>query len=101
MLTSASAKEGLTMPLISSFYGILIYMYWLDTKRHHSPHIHAEYAGSEAVFSIAESELLEGSMPPRQIRLIQAWIEIHREELMADWTLAIRGETLVKIDPLR
>jgi Domain of unknown function (DUF4160) len=89
------------MPLVSAFYGILIYMYWLDTKRHHSPHIHAEYAGSEAVFSIAESELMEGSMPPRQIRLIQAWIEIHREELMADWTLAIRGETLVKIDPLR
>lgn len=50
MLTPESAKENLTMPLISSFYGILIYMYWLDTKRHHSPHIHAEYAGSEAVF---------------------------------------------------
>ena len=89
------------MPLVSSFYGILIYMYWLDTKRHHLPHLHAEYAGSEAVFSLEESELLEGSMPPRQIRLIQAWIEIHREELMADWTLAIRGESLVKIDPLR
>ena len=56
---------------------------------------------SEAVFSIAENELLEGAMPPRQTRLIQAWIEIHREELMADWTLAIRGETLVKIEPLR
>jgi len=53
------------------------------------------------VFSIAESELLEGFMPPRQTRLIQAWIEIHREELIADWTLAIRGEALVKIDPLR
>jgi hypothetical protein len=84
------------MPLVSSFYGILIYMYWLDTKRHHLPHLHAEYAGSEAVFSVEESELLEGFMPPRQIRLIQAWIEIHREELMADWTLAIRGEPLVK-----
>ena len=64
-------------------------------------YVHAEYAGSEAVFSIAESELLDGAMPPRQTRLIQAWIEIHREELMADWTLAIRGEALIKIDPLR
>jgi hypothetical protein len=45
--------------------------------------------------------LLDGGMPPRQTRLIQAWIEIHREELMADWTLAIRGEALIKIDPLR
>ena len=89
------------MPLISAFYGILIYMYWLDTKQHKLPHIHAEYAGSEAVFSIDDGELLEGAMPPRQKRLIQAWIEIHREDLMADWTLAIRGEPLVKIDPLR
>ena len=65
------------------------------------PHIHAEYAWSEAVFSINDGELLEGSVPPRQERLIQAWIEIHREDLVADWTLAIRGEPLVKIDPLR
>ena len=56
------------MPLISAFYGILIYMYWLDTKQHKLPHIHAEYAGSEAVFSIDDGELLEGSMPPRQKR---------------------------------
>ena len=61
------------MPLISAFYGILIYMYWLDTKQHKLPHIHAEYAGSEAVFSIDDGELLEGAMPPRQKRLIQAW----------------------------
>lgn len=86
------------MPLISAFYGILIYMYWLDTKQHKLPHIHAEYAGNEAVY---DGELLEGTMPPRQKRLIQAWIEIHREDLMADWTLAVRGEPLIKIDPLR
>lgn len=89
------------MPLISAFYGILIYMYWLDTKQHKLPHIHAEYAGSEAVFSIDDGELLEGAMSPRQKRLIKARIEIHREDLMADWTLAIRGEPLIKIDPLR
>lgn len=66
------------MPLISAFYGILIYMYWLDTKQHKLPHIHAEYAGSEAVFSIDDGELLEGAMPPRQKRLIQAWIDSPR-----------------------
>lgn len=53
------------MPLISTFYGILIYMYWLDTKQHHLPHIHAEYSGEEAVFSIGDGEILEGSIPNR------------------------------------
>ncbi len=42
------------MPLISSFYGVLIYMYFMDTKQHHTPHIHAMYQGFEAVFSRVE-----------------------------------------------
>jgi len=89
------------MPLLSTFYGILLYMYWLDTKQHNLPHIHAEYAEHEAVFAIEDGELLDGDMPRRQTRLIQAWIELHREELMAAWSLAVRGEAIFKIEPLR
>ena len=89
------------MPLLSTFYGILIYMYWLDTKQHHLPHIHAQYAGDEAVFAIEDGELLEGNMPRRQTRLIQAWIELYRDELNAAWSLAVRGEAIFKIEPLR
>jgi hypothetical protein len=89
------------MPLISTFYGILVYMYWLDTKQHKLPHIHAEYAGEEAVFAIGNGELLDGRMAAKQVRLVQAWIEIHQEELLADWTLAAKGEPIFKIDPLR
>jgi len=89
------------MPLISAFYGVLIYMYWLDTKQHKLPHIHAEYSGDEAVFSIKDAEVLEGSLPNRQKRLVQAWIEIHREELMSDWSLASQGLSTFKIEPLR
>jgi hypothetical protein len=89
------------MPLISTFYGILIYLYWLDTRQHNLPHFHAQYAEHEAVFAIDSGDLLDGSLPPRQIRLIQAWIEIHREELMADWQLAVKGEPTFKIEPLR
>jgi hypothetical protein len=68
------------MPLISSFYGVLIYLYWLDTRQHHLPHIHAMYAGDEAVFGIESGELLDGKLPRRQARMVQAWIEIHRDE---------------------
>ncbi|MDD5036099.1 MAG: DUF4160 domain-containing protein [Methylococcaceae bacterium] len=89
------------MPLISTFYGILIYMYWLDTKQHELPHIHAEYSGTEAVFSIEDGNLLDGSLSNRQNRLVPAWIEIHREELMADWSLASQGLPIFKIEALR
>jgi Domain of unknown function (DUF4160) len=89
------------MPLISSFYGVLVYLYWLDTRQHHLPHIHAMYAGDEAVFGIESGDVLDGKLPRRQARLVQAWIELRRDELMADWSLAVKGEPVFAIDPLK
>ena len=89
------------MPILSMFYGIVIRMYFYDNKQHHTPHIHAEYAGKQAVFSINDGEILAGSLPSGKTRLVQAWIEIHREELMADWQLAVNGEDVFKIEPLK
>ena len=89
------------MPFISTFYGILIYLYWKDTRQHNLPHLHAHYAGDEAVFGIESGDLLDGTLPHRQTRMVQAWIEIHRDELMADWSLAVKGESTFKIEPLR
>ena len=76
-------------------------MYYLDQKQHSLPHIHVRYQEEEAVFSIPEGNLLEGTLKSNKMRLVQAWIEIHQEELMADWTLASQGETVFKIDPLK
>ena len=89
------------MPLISSFYGVLIYLYWLDTRQHNLPHIHANYACDEAVFAIESGEVLDGNLPRRQTRLVHAWVEIHRDELMADWSLAVKGQPVFSIDPLK
>ena len=83
------------------FYGIIIRMYALDTKQHHLPHIHVEYAGIEAVFQIPDGELLEGALPVKQNKLVQAWMALHADELMADWTLATSGITPYKIEPLK
>lgn len=88
------------MPIISMFYGIIIRLYLLDNKHHHLPHIHAKYAEFEASIGIAEGEILSGELPRKQLRLVQAWIELHRDELMADWDLAVSGELPYKIDPL-
>ena len=89
------------MPVISMFYGIVIMMFYADNRRHKKPHIHAEYQNHEAMIEIPNGSLLGGSMPPAKLKLISAWVEIHKEELMADWHLAKRKETVFKIEPLK
>lgn len=80
------------MPTISMFYGILIRMFFYDTDKHHKPHIHAEYQGQVAVYGIEDGELLAGGLPSKKHKLVVAWIEIHQEELVADWQLAVNGK---------
>ncbi len=89
------------MPVISVFYGLIVSMYFMDNKQHKSPHIHVRYSDSECVFEIPTGEILAGELPVAKIRLVQAWIEIHKEDLMADWFLAVSGQNPVKIEPLR
>jgi hypothetical protein len=89
------------MPVISMFYGIIVSMYFLDNRQHKSPHIHVRYQGEEAVYSIPDGELLAGSIPLSKARLVQAWIEIHRDDLLADWQLAVSGQQPFKIEPLK
>jgi hypothetical protein len=72
------------MAIISMFYGIIVSMYYLDTKQHKLPHIHVKYQDEEAVISILDGQLLEGTLKINKMKLVQAWIEIHFEELMAD-----------------
>jgi len=88
------------MPIISMFYGIIIRMFLLDNRHHNTPHLHAKYAEFEASISLVDGELLAGDLPRKQLRLVQAWIELHRDELLADWEIAIAGEPPYKISPL-
>lgn len=85
------------MPTISMFFGIIISMF---VREHMPPHFHAEYQGKEASFNF-DGELIEGTMPTRQKKLIAAWAELHKEELEANWTLAMSHRNLFRIDPLR
>lgn len=89
------------MPILSMFYVIIIRMYYADNKQHHVPHIHAEYGNDKAVFSIEDGKLLAGKFPTNKTRLVQAWIEIRREDLNANWKLAVNGEEVFKVDPLK
>ena len=69
--------------------------------QHHAPHFHVYYQDSIAVYAIAPIELLEGTLPPRQKRLVEAWVELHQTELMSDWDALQAGRKPTAIDPLR
>ena len=66
------------MPTISMFYGIMVAIFFEDNDRHHMPHIHVRYAGDKASIAIDDGQLLGGSFPPKQLKMVQAWIEIHK-----------------------
>ena len=89
------------MAILSLFYGIIISMYFFDNRRHSFPHIHVKYQEQEAVIAIPTGEILDGSLKPNKLKLVQAWIEIHQDDLLADWELASAGESVFKIDPLK
>jgi len=65
------------MPVISMFYGVIVLMYYFDNKKHHLPHIHAQYGEEEAVISIPEGNMMEGSLRTAKLKLVQAWVEIN------------------------
>ena len=87
------------MPAISMFLGIIIRMF-NNGSDHNPPHFHATYQGYNATFTL-DGELKEGEMPKAQRKYIAAWAELHKDELSANWELAMNEEPLFKIDPLR
>ena len=76
-------------------------MYFRDNQRHNLPHVHVRYQGQEAVIAIQDGILLEGEIPSRQLRMVQVWMDIHREDLILDWDLAVAGELPFRIAPLQ
>ena len=70
-----------------------------NNGEHNPPRFHAFYQGYKAIFNM-DGDMTKGEMPQKQIRLITAWVELHREELLANWDLAIKEEPLYKIEPL-
>ena len=87
------------MPELARFFNIVIRMLYADDQQHSKPHVHVVYAEYEASVGI-DGELLAGSLPERQMRILSAWLAIHEEELYAAWNKAVRGEPPGKIAPL-
>lgn len=86
------------MPTISMFRGIKITMYWKD---HMPPHFHAVYGGNEVIVSIKDLEVLDGTLPNKQLKMLLGWAAFHQEELMENWELAQDRQELFAIEPLK
>jgi len=89
------------MPTISMFYGILVMIYFEAASKHKRPHIHVRYQEHKAALAISNGHILSGSFPKTKLKMVQVWMELHREELMANWMLAKSGQDPYKINPLQ
>jgi len=86
------------MPTISTFYGIIIRMFF---NEHAPPHFHAQYGEYKASINIQSLELMEGKLPRRALNLVLDWAELHQNELLSDWELCEQHQQPIKINPLR
>jgi hypothetical protein len=85
------------MPIVSAFYGILIYFYFDD---HNPPHFHAKYNGFEALIDINTLGIISGKLPTKAHSLVIEWAIIHKEKLIKNWELAKKNQQPKKIEPL-
>lgn len=86
------------MPTISMFRGIKVCIYWRD---HMPPHFHAFYGDAEVLVSIEELEVIDGSFPSKQLKMLLGWAAFRQEELRENWELARNQQELFAIEPLK
>ena len=87
------------MPIISQFYGIIVSLYFNESNKHNLPHIHVRYNEHKAIYDF-EGNILNGELPFKQNKLIEAWIIIHKEDLITLWQLMQEEGRYFKIKPL-
>ena len=82
------------MPEVSNFYGIKVY---INFREHNPPHFHAEYT----IIVYIDGWIVEGKFPKRALNILLEWAEIHKDELLEDWNLAMSKKIPNKIEPLK
>lgn len=87
------------MPTVSEFFCLSIYMYNNGTE-HNPPHFHVVYGDCECVIDIRKCRKIKGNMPKNKLRLLLAWCEIHKDELLQNWEFALKKMELRRIAPL-
>jgi uncharacterized protein DUF4160 len=101
LIAERGARYHHPVPEICRFFGIVIRMFVEPGAPHHRPHFHAYYQDASAAYAIDSIECIGGSLSRTQSRLVEAWAELHREELLKDWELLQSGHPPIKIAPLQ
>ena len=86
------------MPEISRFFGIIISIFYDD---HNPPHFRARYGDYDALIKIEDFAVIKGHLPPRALGLVVEWANIHKNELMENWKMAVENKSLFQIEPLK
>jgi len=89
------------MPTISMFYGVLVMIFFEGASKHKRPHIHVRYQRHKVSLAISDGRILAGNLPAKKLKMVQVWMDLHREELLANWTLVSAGSEPFKIQPLQ
>jgi len=84
------------MPEVSRFDGIVIRML---AKEHAPPHFHATYGEYQVRVTIHDG-IVTGRFPARALRLVVEWSELHRDELLENWSRLRNGDAPEPIAPL-
>lgn len=85
------------MPVVSTFFGIIVRMYYND---HNPPHIHVEFQDRKALVDF-KGNVLKGDLGSRTaVKLLREWVDLHPQELLEDWNAAREGKEIKRIDPL-
>jgi hypothetical protein len=96
----AKTERNTRVPELSRFYNIIVKMLYDDAGQHNKPHVHAYYNEFEASVGI-DGEILAGSLPVKQLRILNAWLAIHEDELYGLWNDAVRNIPIGKVEPLK
>ena len=85
------------MPELGRFRGIVISMYYEDDGQHNKPHVHVRYGDYKASLSL-DGDILAGSLPRKQYRMVSGWLAAHEDEVYAAWSDAVRGVAFTRIE---
>lgn len=88
------------MPELSRFFGIIVRMFAEVDGQHHTAHFHAYWQDQVAVIGIAPVDVIAGTLPTKQRRLVEAWAELHQHELLDAWSRLQHGQAPMPIEPL-
>ena len=88
------------MPELSRFAGMIIYLLFNDIGQHNKPHVHVYYGEYKAAVAV-DGELLAGSLPSKQLKIIKGWLAFHEEEVYKAWNLAVQNKHFEKISPMK